>query len=77
MGMEGKLSKISHENQNPVTTAMTTMLGGFQNTNTDVNAHILLELKLELTRGDNGLWIVSKAEVENKAHYKEPLRGPK
>jgi hypothetical protein len=77
MGMEGNLPKISHENQNPVTTAVTTVLGGFQNTDTDVNAHIILELKLELTRGHNGLWTVSKAEVENKAHYKEPVRGLK
>ncbi|GMY14815.1 hypothetical protein FCV25MIE_10054 [Fagus crenata] len=77
MGMEGSLSKISHADHNSVTTTVNTVLGDFQNTDTDVNAHILLELKLELTRGQDGRWAVSKAEVENKAQTKEPLRGPK
>ncbi len=77
MGMEGSLPKISHADHNSVTTAVNTVLGDFQNTDTDVNTHILLELKLELTRGQDGRWVVSKAKVENKAQTKEPLRGPK
>jgi hypothetical protein len=77
MGREGSVSKISHADHNSVTTAVNTVLGDIQNIDTDVNAHIILEIKLELLCGLDGIWIVFNAAVGHKAQTKEPVLGPK
>jgi hypothetical protein len=77
MGMEGILPNIPHADHNPVTTAVNTVIRDFQNIATGVNENITLDIKLELTRGQDGLWTIFKAAVENKAQTKEPVMGPK
>ena len=76
MGMEGFLPKISHADHTSVTTVVNKVIGDFQNTDTGVNEHIILNIKLELTRGQDGLWKVSNAAVENKAQNKGARDGP-
>uniref|UniRef100_A0A2N9EUU7 Reverse transcriptase domain-containing protein n=1 Tax=Fagus sylvatica TaxID=28930 RepID=A0A2N9EUU7_FAGSY len=78
--VEGSKPKIMHNDhifQTHVTAAVKSAVGSISaDTNKDVNAHVVLNLKLELMCGPDGEWAISRAEVIKNEPNPNPLLKP-